>query len=400
MPRIIDNPKESPRFTFSDYVNSTVNKRTRLDPSPTVLGSDNETASESETSPVLYSLRNRQTVSQSSQILFLSQLNDTINSPSTESAHSTPTLQVQGATTHQVALPSEGSSKVTSEKIKQPPPSLDLSQPLPETLLTSEMPTPADDRKQSSRSQKRVHSPSESLEDEGYYANVVRKFRGGSVSTNWIRRNLSMRDISFVLTQNAIFAPSGANKITLSQLLHDALEKKQIAFPVEKKENKPTLFLSKRWESGISVAPSIEILLCTMFPSLYRVYKEKKKVVWSWVNTSNIDVQRDFPFLHSLITKQLVPTPSFPQKTSDMIIDTLQKRLFAFNYWSKYNDTLFDFAIDDSIAIHVPSYQKQLELATLLISQTTLSAPLLTLPVLQSQGLSSEWAEVTVVKVR
>jgi hypothetical protein len=52
-----------------------------------------------------------------------------------------------------------------------------------------------------------------------------------------------MRDISFVLTQNAIFAPSGANKITLSQLLHDALEKKQIAFPVEKKENKPTLFL-------------------------------------------------------------------------------------------------------------------------------------------------------------
>ena len=37
-----------------------------------------------------------------------------------------------------------------------------------------------------------------------------------------------------------------------------------------------------------------------------------------------------------------------------MIIDTLQKRLFAFNYWSKYNDTLFDFAIDDSIAIHVP----------------------------------------------
>lgn len=72
------------------------------------------------------------------------------------------------------------------------------------------------------------------------------------------------------------------------------------------------------------------------------------------MNTSNIDVQRDFPFLHSLITKQLVPTPSFPQKTSDMIIDTLQKRLFAFNYWSKYNDTLFDFAIDDSIAIHVP----------------------------------------------
>ena len=57
------------------------------------------------------------------------------------------------------------------------------------------------------------------------------------------RENVVMRDISFVLTQNAIFAPSGANKITLSQLLHDALEKKQIAFPVEKKENKPTLFL-------------------------------------------------------------------------------------------------------------------------------------------------------------
>ena len=57
------------------------------------------------------------------------------------------------------------------------------------------------------------------------------------------RETVAMRDISFVLTQNAIFAPSGANKITLSQLLHDALEKKQIAFPVEKKENKPTLFL-------------------------------------------------------------------------------------------------------------------------------------------------------------
>lgn len=52
-----------------------------------------------------------------------------------------------------------------------------------------------------------------------------------------------MRDISFVLTQNAIFAPSGANKITLSQLLHDALEKKQIAFPAENKQKKPTLFL-------------------------------------------------------------------------------------------------------------------------------------------------------------
>ena len=57
------------------------------------------------------------------------------------------------------------------------------------------------------------------------------------------RETVAMRDISFVLTQYAIFAPSGANKITLSQLLHDALEKKQIAFPVEKKENKPTLFL-------------------------------------------------------------------------------------------------------------------------------------------------------------
>lgn len=57
------------------------------------------------------------------------------------------------------------------------------------------------------------------------------------------RETVAMRDISFVLTQNAIFAPSGANKITLSQLLHDVLEKKQIAFPVEKKENKPTLFL-------------------------------------------------------------------------------------------------------------------------------------------------------------
>ena len=57
------------------------------------------------------------------------------------------------------------------------------------------------------------------------------------------RETVAMRDISFVLTQNAIFAPSGANKITLSQLLHDALEKKQIAFPVEKKENNPTLFL-------------------------------------------------------------------------------------------------------------------------------------------------------------
>ena len=57
------------------------------------------------------------------------------------------------------------------------------------------------------------------------------------------RETVAMRDISFVLTQNAIFAPSGANKITLSQLLHDALEKKQLAVPVEKKENKPTLFL-------------------------------------------------------------------------------------------------------------------------------------------------------------
>lgn len=72
------------------------------------------------------------------------------------------------------------------------------------------------------------------------------------------------------------------------------------------------------------------------------------------METSGVDVQRDFPFLHSLVTKKLVSTPAFPRKTSDMIIYTLQKRLFAFNYWSKYNDTLFDFAVDDSIAIHVP----------------------------------------------
>lgn len=130
-------------------------------------------------------------------MLFLSQLNDTINSPSTESSHSTPTLRVHGTTTRQVVLPREdasASTRTAPEKSKQPTPSLDLSQSLPEhSSHTSAMPTvTAGERKQTPtrRSQKRVQSPPEVLEDEGYYANVVKRLRSGSMSTNWIRRNL------------------------------------------------------------------------------------------------------------------------------------------------------------------------------------------------------------------
>ena len=62
------------------------------------------------------------------------------------------------------------------------------------------------------------------------------------------RETVAMRDISFVLqlardaSFRAVFSALDLPHF-FTVLLHDALEKKQIAFPVEKKENKPTLFL-------------------------------------------------------------------------------------------------------------------------------------------------------------
>ena len=103
---------------------------------------------------------------------------------------------------------------------------------------------------------------------------------------------LAMRDIIFILTQNAKFVPRGVNKIRLSQLLLEAFQKKEITFQtaedfkrprIQQNQPVPTVAVLpvtlvdcsnnqfKQRQTTIPVAPSIETLLCSEFPSLYRL---------------------------------------------------------------------------------------------------------------------------------
>ena len=104
---------------------------------------------------------------------------------------------------------------------------------------------------------------------------------------------LAMRDIIFILTQNAQFVPRGVNKIRLAQLLLEAFQKKEITFQTAEDYKRPRVQQNpssvptvsvlpvipvdcsnnqfKQRQTTIPVAPSIETLLCSEFPSLYRL---------------------------------------------------------------------------------------------------------------------------------
>ena len=104
---------------------------------------------------------------------------------------------------------------------------------------------------------------------------------------------LAMRDIIFILTQNAKFVPRGINKIRLAQLLLEAFQKKEITFQTAEDYKRPRIQQNpksiptvsvlpvsllnycdnqfKQRQTTIPVAPSIETLLCSEFPSLYRL---------------------------------------------------------------------------------------------------------------------------------
>lgn len=96
-------------MTFSQFFNKHQSQQDSVSSYVVSNPDDMETASESETSvginhvfhfqPILYSLRDKKVVSQSSQLLFLSQMNDAMDSPST------PSISVQQTSQHKVKAP-------------------------------------------------------------------------------------------------------------------------------------------------------------------------------------------------------------------------------------------------------------------------------------------------------
>lgn len=143
-------------------------------------------------------------VPQSSQIQFLSQLNEAFNSPSTASSHSTPTLHVQGSVKQQmqpIPVVTESTQKKNEKETQKQ--EIPLSQsipqvdnPIPVTIpaIREEVTLPVEE-KQPKQRRKRRASPSSSpqqvirpLEEERYYAFLINRLRGKPLTVDSIRK--------------------------------------------------------------------------------------------------------------------------------------------------------------------------------------------------------------------
>ncbi|KAK8829112.1 hypothetical protein WA556_005669, partial [Blastocystis sp. ATCC 50177/Nand II] len=292
MPRIIEPQTQRKRMTFDDYMQTITfseTKRPISDMKEHEQNSELETASESEASPVLFSLRNKREVSKSSQILFLSQIDDSFHhSPSTPSSSDKPVVHVQGLASHRIdvsageSIPSKPTPSISpfpdsvivpsNRPVNPPLPSEpSLSVPIPQLLSISsprKQLTPSQ-KKQSSQLQKKQSTKHTVTLEELDYNQLIKRLQHKTLTVDLLLNTFTIREMRFILLQNLVTTPASHSKRQYAQQVFDCLKKR---FPSTTAQLSATATRPFQWRqpAAIAVAPSVETLLCAEFPSLFK----------------------------------------------------------------------------------------------------------------------------------
>lgn len=128
------------------------------------------------------------------------------------------------------------------------------------------------------RSRNRRAFPGNNPEDqERYYAILLGQLDGKMLSVDLIRQefcnvemrglSLAIRDIHFILTQNAQFVPSSYNKMRLAERLFSSIQEGKIVFPPREEK-----MIQKKEEltipQSISVSSTFKFLILPALPAL------------------------------------------------------------------------------------------------------------------------------------
>ena len=350
----IEQTIEAKRVTFTEYMD-------KLQEINNMHGSesDNETASESETSvessslvnlqPVLYTLRNKKKISQSSQILFLSQVDSVLDSPSPS-----PPIQVQAVEKKRAVAPTTGNEVKSSQQ--QSLSTVILSQESDEVSAVSEAP------KRPRFKSPHNYTPDDSEEGRAY-TEAIQRLQTIPYTAESISKHFKTRELFMILSKHYDALPSSASKKRCINLLLTLLQQQIIQVKRVESNSSPislpvaASFLSccsgKGWFSFLFLLPSTCCFVLS-FPSsiayvlqfvMFVIDRKHSHSETSWVHSS-FSYESEFPFLSSLLHPTDIKNdfPSSRPSSNSLFI----------NYWSKYNSRLFDFQPSDSIAVHIP----------------------------------------------
>ena len=205
----IEQTIEAKRVTFTEYMD-------KLQEINNMHGSesDNETASESETSPVLYTLRNKKKISQSSQILFLSQVDSVLDSPSPS-----PPIQVQAVEKKRAVAPTTGNEVKSSQQ--QSLSTVILSQESDEVSAVSEAP------KRPRFKSPHNYTPDDSEEGRAY-TEAIQRLQTIPHTAESIGKHFKTRELFMILSKHYDALPSSASKKRCINLLLTLLQQQII----------------------------------------------------------------------------------------------------------------------------------------------------------------------------
>ena len=382
---------------------------------------------------MLFSLRNKREVSKSSQILFLSQIDDSFHHPpSTPSSSDKPVVHVQGLASHRIdvsageSIPSKPTPSISpfpdsvivpSNRPVNPPlpsePSLSVPIPRLQSISSPRKQLTPSQKKQSIPSQKKQSTKHTVTLEELNYNQLIKRLQHKTLTVDLLLNTfsarlappscLAIREMRFILLQNLVTTPASHSKRQYAQQVFDCLKKR---FPSTTAQLSATATRPFQWRqpAAIAVAPSVETLLCAEFPSLFKacvnlsisftVDSTRPRSLFEWQGwcvsqCSQIDAGEswfaEFPHL-----KKAMASP------------------YRRNYWSKFNSALMTFRPSQPVAVHLPvsllpfTHVQSLRQQDALIHSlgsthaTHLSAPLLTSEAVQS---AAEWQEMVVETV-
>ena len=231
-------------------------------------------------------MRNKREVPTSSQILFLSQIDDSFHhTSSTPPSSDKPTVHVHGLTSHRVdvaaggSVPSKPSSFISlSQKATATPP-IPPEPIATKFAATQVLPVPSP-KKQSTPPKRRTATTTHAMTlEELDYNQLIQRLQHKTLSLDLLLstfstclaslRCIAVREMRFILLQNLVTTSSSRSKRQYAQQVFDCLQK---SFPSATAQLSAVSTRPFQWKQPppIAVAPSVETLLCAEFPFLFK----------------------------------------------------------------------------------------------------------------------------------